>query len=445
MRRRNMGSTMTDPSRADGQSRAPVPGGVAKVAATSVDTRTPSSDDAVADERSREMFRAGTAVGSITPYFLTQANVHLDPNLDLADQPRLSAIEAQAAHAAAVVAGFVDAATATVDIAIYDFRLLPGAPTDVVVNAINGAADRGVAVRIAYDKSEAASEGSTSTVKVFRAAGADPAPGGTEHFLEQSMHASVKKRAIDPGSQIMHNKYILRDRDEPSAAVLTGSANFTTDAWGIQDNNIVVITDAPALAQAYGADFDSLWNSRKVAGSASGDKGTATVGAQQFGFAFAPGEGANAGQELATAISGAQHRLLIASMVLTATEVLDAIAGQLDLVRGAFDGSEMAQTEAEWRRGAVGSTSAKKLATWQAIEAHLVRKPSIAFDEGHPNRPHNFMHNKLIVADDLVVTGSFNFSANAEKNAENLLWVSDADLADQYATCVEGLITRYSR
>jgi phosphatidylserine/phosphatidylglycerophosphate/cardiolipin synthase-like enzyme len=60
------------------------------------------------------------------------------------------------------------------------------------------------------------------------------------------------------------------------------------------------------------------------------------------------------------------------------------------------------------------------------------------------NGPHNFMHNKVIVADDVVSTGSFNLSANATRNAENVLRLASRGLADQYAAYVDGLVQRYA-
>jgi phosphatidylserine/phosphatidylglycerophosphate/cardiolipin synthase-like enzyme len=60
------------------------------------------------------------------------------------------------------------------------------------------------------------------------------------------------------------------------------------------------------------------------------------------------------------------------------------------------------------------------------------------------NGPHNFMHNKVVVADDTVSTGSFNLSTNATRNAENVLRLASADLAEQYAACVDGLVQRYN-
>jgi phosphatidylserine/phosphatidylglycerophosphate/cardiolipin synthase-like enzyme len=53
------------------------------------------------------------------------------------------------------------------------------------------------------------------------------------------------------------------------------------------------------------------------------------------------------------------------------------------------------------------------------------------------------MHNKVLVLDDAVVTGSYNLSHSAEDNAENLLVIQDKDLADRYSAYIDGLVKRY--
>jgi phosphatidylserine/phosphatidylglycerophosphate/cardiolipin synthase-like enzyme len=53
------------------------------------------------------------------------------------------------------------------------------------------------------------------------------------------------------------------------------------------------------------------------------------------------------------------------------------------------------------------------------------------------------MHNKVVVADDAVVTGSYNLSHSAEENAENILVIHDADLADRYCEYIDRLAARY--
>jgi phosphatidylserine/phosphatidylglycerophosphate/cardiolipin synthase-like enzyme len=53
------------------------------------------------------------------------------------------------------------------------------------------------------------------------------------------------------------------------------------------------------------------------------------------------------------------------------------------------------------------------------------------------------MHNKVLVCDDTVITGSYNLSQSAEDNAENLLILEGRDLADRYSAEIDGLVKRY--
>jgi len=393
------------------------------------------------------LFKAGTSVGNVQPYFLTQAAVDLDRSKPLDQQPGLATIENQAVAAAAAFAGFIGGATASLDIAIYDFRLLAGALTDQFVGAVRAAAERGVSVRLAYDKTQEA--GDDATLKAFGDAGGDPAPVGTHVFLAQAGFPAgvevraIQEEAIDPGHQIMHQKYMVRDASTAVAAVLMGSANFTTDAWGIQDNNVLVITGAGDLAAAYEQDFTDLWTTQRLSGTGAGDAGNVTVNGIDIGYSFAPGEGEATEVDIAAVVAGASTRVRVASMVLSSPKILQALADQISAgrdVAGIYDGPEMHDVANEWGKGAPGSTSAQHLALWQAVAPHLTAKASVPFTA---NGPHNFMHNKVVVADDTVATGSFNFSTNAIRNAENVLRISSTDLADQYTAYIDGLVHRY--
>jgi len=56
---------------------------------------------------------------------------------------------------------------------------------------------------------------------------------------------------------------------------------------------------------------------------------------------------------------------------------------------------------------------------------------------------HDFMHAKVTVADDVVFVGSFNLSRSGEANAENVLEIEDAELADRLAAFVDEIRARY--
>ena len=61
-----------------------------------------------------------------------------------------------------------------------------------------------------------------------------------------------------------------------------------------------------------------------------------------------------------------------------------------------------------------------------------MRKNSLPYDRNKPHQPHNFKHNKLVIADDDVVTGSINLSNHAMGSAENVLLIRDATVASRY-------------
>jgi phosphatidylserine/phosphatidylglycerophosphate/cardiolipin synthase-like enzyme len=410
------------------------------------------------------MFEAGTAVGPIQPYFLSQIEAAFDRSKPLSDPANQAIIEAQAVKTAGLLADFIAGAQHRLDIAIYDFRLATGKAHDLVVDAINTAARRGVAVRIGYDKDQ--EDHSPGTIDDFLGAGADPAPNGTNEFVESGRFDAMVARkgitteGIDPQHHIMHQKYILRDALTAKASVLMGSANFTLDAWAAQENNILAITDVPDLVRMYSNDFGELWTSGKIGSTGVDDSGHFTLGGSDVQVSFAPGKGTEVEGRIADTIAAATDRLYVASMVISSGKILRAISNAMADVQdfgGIYDGGSMAGVEHSWSKstaktgGAAAAaakskldafSSAEKLAIWDKLKPHFIAKHSIKFQDA---LPHNFMHDKVAVADDTVITGSFNFSNNAMKNAENILVIRNRALADQYVTYIKGLLQRYGQ
>jgi phosphatidylserine/phosphatidylglycerophosphate/cardiolipin synthase-like enzyme len=91
----------------------------------------------------------------------------------------------------------------------------------------------------------------------------------------------------------------------------------------------------------------------------------------------------------------------------------------------------------------VGKDSKQKVLQIEEIRKVLVAKKSQRFDPKNPSGLHNLMHNKVVVVDDSVITGSNNFSLSAEHNAENAILFRDAGLAREYRTYVEDLVSKY--
>jgi phosphatidylserine/phosphatidylglycerophosphate/cardiolipin synthase-like enzyme len=242
----------------------------------------------------------------------------------------------------------------------------------------------------------------------------------------------------------MHNKYIIRDADSPDAAVFMGSSNYTNDSWGLQDNNLVLV-HSQSLASYYARDFADLWSRGKIVDSIGNrDIGTLNVNAVPVSIAFTPGESPSVLKEIVGAIAAAKNRLLVASVVLSSGPILAALSEAIDRglsLAGLYDGPQMDQVERQWKAANVGSD---KVNTWQKVARHLTRKNSVPYDRGKPSQPHNFMHNKLVVADAIVVTGSFNLSNHAMGNAENVLLLRDEHLAEIYTQYIRRLMATYS-
>jgi phosphatidylserine/phosphatidylglycerophosphate/cardiolipin synthase-like enzyme len=342
----------------------------------------------------------------------------------------------QAKAVADQLAAFVEAATRSIDIAIYDFRLADPGLVSTVMGALTAAADRGVTVRIGYDAGKPA----VATAQTFAALQADPAPPGTGNFLRGQLGGTaVLLQPIKAGGQLMHSKYVIRDASSARAAVWTGSANFTDDAWNRQENNVITIASHP-VATAYRTDFDQMWASGTITGTGKGDIGHTRIGGHTVAWDFCPGDGRAVNVALAARIAGARNRLVVASMVLTSHEVLGALAAAVDRgvpLSGIYDSGQMDPIVKEWRQNPKNATV---VADWEKVSAHLGHKRSLPYT---PTGTHNFMHLKVLLADDVLTTGSYNFSANAEHNAENQLHVNDPATVGAYADFLHTVIAAY--
>ncbi len=327
---------------------------------------------------------------------------------------------------ASELVAFLDAARARLDLALYDVRL-PGAAGDAVAGAIRGAARRGVAVRIAFNAEEADERRP-----------AFPPPPRTEPELLDTL--GVPLRGIPEEPDLMHHKYAIRDGE----AVWTGSANWTSDSWTRQENVIVTIA-SPGIGAAYTRDFEAIWSSGRVQGTGDFDVPPVEVGTSWARAWFCPGRGEQLSHRIAKAIGAARRRVRIASPVLTAGPILGTLAEviaeeRVDLA-GICDAPQVEQVFRQWQANPRSGWKAPLLA--QVLDGGaFTGKDSTPWA---PGRIHDYMHAKVTVADDTVFCGSFNLSRSGEQNAENVVELRDAALADRLAAYVDGLRRRYPK
>jgi phosphatidylserine/phosphatidylglycerophosphate/cardiolipin synthase-like enzyme len=320
---------------------------------------------------------------------------------------------------AAELRDFLGSATRSLDVAIYDFQARTGA-TAAVADALEAAAGRGVSVRVAFNVERRSSSG-------------DPRDPRWEP--EQIDGLDVPTRAVSGNGALMHHKYVVRDGGD----VWTGSTNWTEDAFG-REENIVVRVHSEPVAAAYGRNFEELWGRGHV--ERTGARGEATVvGTAVVEPLFSP-DGPSLAQAIATRLGEARRRIRLASPVITSGPILGTLAElaghrSFDLA-GAYDLTQMEEVAGQWRRVPANHW---KLEAWDVVRRRLVGKRSTPYA---PDSVHDYMHAKAVVADGVVLTGSYNCSHGGEDNAENVLWIQDAAVAGQVAAFIDTVVARYA-
>ncbi len=323
----------------------------------------------------------------------------------------------QPADVAHAVAAFLDEAQSTLDLGQYDFNL--GAETAAIVgDAIRRAATRGVRIRFIYNVDHGMPI---------------PVPPPPEPDVQMIESLPVDGKPIAGIPDLMHHKYVIRD----SATVWTGSLNWTDDSWSRQEN-VVAIVESPAIAKAYDLDFGELWSTGDVMKSGFVDPRW-DDGVRVW---FTPGHGEDLSARIAKMIRRAKRRVRICSPVITTGPVLGTLAqviadGSVDLA-GCVDATQIREVVNQWR--ANRNVSWKLPLLRQVMAGPFTGKVSTPYGDG---TTHDFMHAKVAVCDDTVFVGSFNLFRSGERNAENVLELEDAAIADRLAAFVDEVRAKY--
>jgi phosphatidylserine/phosphatidylglycerophosphate/cardiolipin synthase-like enzyme len=310
-------------------------------------------------------------------------------------------------------------ARSSLDLALYDVRL-PGPVGDAVAEALRAALSRGVRVRIAFNDDTPGPD-----ERPF-----EPPPPSTEPHVLEALGAELKP--IPGWRDLMHHKYVIRD----GAAVWTGSMNWTLDSWTRQEN-VIATVESTAVAAAFAHDFGQLWETGHV--GVSGNFDTAPDGGVRPWFC--PGRGRELSHRVAKRIGAARERVRIATPLVTAGPILGALneviaEGRVDIA-GVCDATQVREVFRQWAQNPHSRWKGPLLANALPV---FTGKRSTPWARG---TVHDFMHAKVTVADDVVLLGSFNLSRSGEMNAENVLEIADAALADRLAAWIDGLRTRY--
>jgi phosphatidylserine/phosphatidylglycerophosphate/cardiolipin synthase-like enzyme len=287
-----------------------------------------------------------------------------------------------------VLAAVIGQAESSVDVAAYDFDLKR------VADALIAAHGRGVKVRFVTDSDNA-----------------------DEDAVQDLRQAGIPVVEDKRDSGLMHDKFIVIDQ----VWIWTGSWNLTSNGTYRNNNNAVMIA-SPALAENYTAEFEEMFtakfgptspantpNPRVIITAevedANGQMQTKQIEVENY---FAPEDEVAA--QIIAEIKSAKSRIRFLAFTFTSDEIAEAMLERAQagvVVQGVIED-----------RNAEGDYS--------QYDRLLQDIPDILPD-GNPY----IMHHKVIIIDDeTVILGSYNFTASAEeRNDENVLIIHDPEVA----------------
>ncbi len=284
----------------------------------------------------------------------------------------------------------------SIDMCVYSFYNQP-----TIVNALIAARNRGVKVRIVYDKRT------------------------TQNSMQQLINAGFLISKRPSGSGIMHNKFFVfdgRDSNPNNDWVWTGSWNLSADE-GSWLNNVIEINDFN-LAQAYTKEFEEMWGSttdtpnvsQAKFGPYKTDNTTHyfTISGKEVQLYFSPTDQTTS--KIRNTLLTADSTIFFALLTFTRSDLANAIATRVNsgvLLRGIIDNVNDSGSQYLFLKnyGEVFDYN---------LSATLHHKYGIVDASWQELNPY-------------VITGSHNWSNAAEQdNDENTLIIKDVFIANQY-------------
>lgn len=284
---------------------------------------------------------------------------------------------------------FIRSAVRSIDVCSFDIKLEP------VADALIDAKNRNVRIRVVTDTD----------------------------YLKNPAVTRLSRAGIpivsDRKKSLMHNKFIIVD----SRYVWTGSYNLTDNGTWKNDNNALQI-ESPSVAAGYEARFEQYWQDRfSTDGRPTTEPKHAFIGRMNVYYAFSPVDG----------------------ICDTLMEELSQARKTVDVMAFSFTGAELA--------GKLRELCSKGIRV-RCLFDHGQAQNKASRDEYlrkigaqvyiSPNRRGKMHHKVFIIDGKTVVTGSYNFSKNAEsRNDENILILRSEAIARLYIEemnrCIRGI------
>lgn len=267
----------------------------------------------------------------------------------------------------------------------------------------------------------------------------DPWSASGDYEENRLIHAALLRAGVDLitdlNPAIFHQKFMVRDPGEASAAVLTGSANFTlTDtgtnppARGNNLNHVVVLHGRRAAGQ-YLTEFERMRSGTfgELRERHEPRPAEFRLGRIRVKPLFAPRHGPEMEimKQMLKAASSIDFAIFTFARSSGIDDTMIRLVGRLSRLRGVLDRGQGAQA-------------------WAATQP--LKDAGVALFQNKAGTGARKVHHKLMVIDErLLVIGSFNFTAPATTlNDENIIVLGDLEEEDSQAESAQGQLAGFA-
>tara|TARA_B110001454_G_C12720928_1_gene434669 strand:- start:704 stop:2824 length:2121 start_codon:yes stop_codon:yes gene_type:complete len=322
---------------------------------------------------------ASNSSGIIRPYFNHSVDVSVSTGVDAQNITT---------YFNDTIKAYMDLAQNTLDICVYN------ASDATIASAINDAYTRGVSVRYIAD------DDVTNT-------------------MLSSLDPNIPIVMRDPSvAGIMHNKFIIVDANSTNNSwVMGGSTNWTNPSNLFNDYNNLIFIQDEAIAKAYTLEFEEMWAGIFGTNKLDNTPHKFIVNGKDVEVYFSPSDQTTS--KIINMIDNVDYSFEFGLLGFTRDDLgLAVIAkdGEFGVnVRGIIE-----------QENITGSEFADLIAAGVNVKSH----------QGVPYQFHHkyaIADANVVASDPTVLTGSHNWSSNAENNSdENTLVIHDATIANIY-------------
>ncbi|MES9863302.1 MAG: phospholipase D-like domain-containing protein [Candidatus Thiodiazotropha sp. LLP2] len=312
-----------------------------------------------------------------------------------------------------VIIDFIDQAQKRLEIAVQELESEP------IAKAIIAARQRKVLVKLVIEQSYL----KRTPPK------ANPWTPGGKNEPNREVHDAILRSNIDIkvdyNTNIFHQKFIVRDRK----AVLTGSTNFTPTGTGKNLNHIVIVEDQK-VAKIYAREFREIQEGRFGRRNEGHDPHPKELSVSDIPIKilFAPDH--NPEMEIMKQMMKARERIDFAIFTFAKSSGIDDTMLRLvDVsmpIQGVFDSRQGAQD-------------------WSPVRT-LANQGAKLFAAGNKNGLGKVHHKLMVLDDQVVIAGSFNYTGPANLlNDENIIILGRFDVSTQVQRDAQQKVARFAR